>query len=70
MSGILVPLKYITYRSNKMTDGINLTGFNELKPAGTNNLDLNGQQDAGIQHSAFPATDKSTQDGSGRRQRR
>jgi hypothetical protein len=63
MSGILVPLKYITYRSKKMTDGINLTGFNELKPAGTNNLDLNPTGQA--PDSAFPATDKSAQDGSG-----
>jgi hypothetical protein len=46
-----------------MTDGINLTGFNETKPGATNNLDLNptGQEPA----SAFPATDKSSQDGAG-----
>jgi len=46
-----------------MTDGINLTGFNETKPGATNNLDLNptGTQPA----SAFPSTDKSSQDGSG-----
>ena len=46
-----------------MSDGLNLTGFNETKPGATNNLDLNptGQAPA----SAFAATDKSTQDGSG-----
>jgi hypothetical protein len=46
-----------------MSDGINLTGFNETKPGATNNLDLNptGQAPA----SAFPSTDKSSQDGSG-----
>jgi len=46
-----------------MSDGMNLTGFNETKPGATNNLDLNptGQAPA----SAFPSTDKSTQDGSG-----
>lgn len=42
---------------------MNLTGFNETKPGATNNLDLNptGQAPA----SAWPATDKSSQDGSG-----
>ena len=46
-----------------MSDGMNLTGFNETKPGATNNLDLNptGQAPA----SAWPATDKSSQDGSG-----
>jgi hypothetical protein len=46
-----------------MTDGMNLTGFNETKPGATNNLDLNptGQAPA----SAFPSTDKSSQDGAG-----
>jgi hypothetical protein len=46
-----------------MTDGINLTGFNELQAAGTNNLDLNptGQAPA----SAFPAQDVSTQGNAG-----
>ena len=47
-----------------MTDGINLTGFNETgEQSGSNNLDLNptGQAPA----AAFPATDKSSQDGSG-----
>jgi len=46
-----------------MTDGLNLTGFNEVKAGNTNNLDLNptGQAPA----AAFPATDKSTQDGAG-----
>jgi hypothetical protein len=42
-----------------MTDGINLTGFNEVKPSPTNNLDLNptGQAPA----AAFPAQDMSQQ---------
>ena len=46
-----------------MTDGINLTGFNELQAAGTNNLDLNptGQAPA----SAFPASDVSAQGNAG-----
>ena len=46
-----------------MTNGNDLTGFNEVKGGDTNNLDLNptGQAPA----SATPATDKSTQDGSG-----
>jgi hypothetical protein len=46
-----------------MTDGINLTGFNEVKDSGSNTLDLNptGQAPA----AAFPATDKSSQDGAG-----
>jgi hypothetical protein len=42
-----------------MTDGLNLTGFNETKAGATNNLDLNptGQAPA----SAFPAQDVSNQ---------
>lgn len=46
-----------------MTNGIDLTGFNELQAGASNNLDLNptGQAPA----AAFPAEDKSTQDGSG-----
>ena len=46
-----------------MTNGIDLTGFNETKPGATNSLDLNptGQAPA----SAFPAADKSSQDGAG-----
>ena len=46
-----------------MTNGNDLTGFNEVKGGDTNSLDLNptGQSP----DSAFPATDKSTQDGSG-----
>ena len=46
-----------------MTDGINLTGFNEVRDSGSNTLDLNptGQEPA----AAFPATDKSSQDGAG-----
>ena len=45
-----------------MTDGINLTGFNEVKPAGTNDINAHYSDNTG---SAFPATDKSTQDSSG-----
>jgi hypothetical protein len=45
-----------------MTDGINLTGFNEVKPAVQHNIDAHYSDNTG---SAFPATDKSTQDGSG-----
>ena len=46
-----------------MTNGNDLTGFNETKAGDTNSLDLNptGQAPA----SAFSATDVSTQDGSG-----
>lgn len=46
-----------------MTDGINLTGFNEVKGGATNNLDLNptGQSPA----SAFSASDVSTQGNAG-----
>ena len=63
MSGILVPLKYITYRGNAMTNGNDLTGFNEVKAPTT--TAWNGEQYAADPASAFPATDKSTQDGSG-----
>jgi len=46
-----------------MTDGINLTGFNEVNNGATNNLDLNptGQAPA----SAFPASDVSSQGDAG-----
>ena len=46
-----------------MTNGIDTTGFNELQAGASNSLDLNptGQAPA----AAFPATDKSTQDGAG-----
>ena len=47
-----------------MSDVLNLTVFNETgDQSGSNNLDLNptGQAPA----AAFPATDKSTQDGAG-----
>ena len=46
-----------------MSDGNNLTGFNETKPGATNSLDLNPTGTAPA--AAFPAADKSTQDGSG-----
>jgi hypothetical protein len=41
-----------------MSDGLNLTGFNDVKPAGTNNL---GEQYAADPKSAFPSTDVSNQ---------
>lgn len=43
-------------------DGLNLNGFNTTKPAGTNNL---GEQYAADPKPAFPAQDKSSQDGAG-----
>jgi hypothetical protein len=47
-----------------MSDGINLTGFNETKPAGTNSIDASGDYSPAT--GSFPtASDKSTQDGSG-----
>jgi hypothetical protein len=45
-----------------MTDGLNLTGFNEVKPAGTNEINAHYSDNTG---SAFAATDKSTQDSAG-----
>ena len=42
-----------------MTDGNNLTGFNEVKPGATNNLDLNPTGQAAA--AAFPAQDMSQQ---------
>lgn len=45
-----------------MSDGLNLTGFNEVKPGEKNNIDAHYSDNTG---SAFPATDKSTQDGAG-----
>ena len=46
-----------------MTNGLDLTGFNETKPGATNSLDLNptGQAPA----AAFPAEDVSTQGAAG-----
>ena len=47
-----------------MSDGINLTGFNETKPAGNNSIDASGDYSPAT--GSFPAaSDKSTQDGSG-----
>jgi hypothetical protein len=47
-----------------MSDGINLTGFNETKPAGTNSIDASGNYSPAT--GSFPAaSDKSTQDGAG-----
>lgn len=45
-----------------MTDGNNLTGFNETKPAATNAINAHYSDNTG---SAFSSTDKSTQDGAG-----
>jgi len=46
-----------------MTNGINLTGFNETgEQSGSNNINLHLSDTPG---SAFPSTDKSTQDGAG-----
>jgi len=63
MGGPLEPSKYKTYRSNKMSDGKDLKGFNETKPV--TNTSWTGEQYASDPASAFPSTDKSTQDGSG-----
>jgi hypothetical protein len=45
-----------------MSDGLNLDGFATVKPSETNNIDGHYSDNTG---SAFPATDKSTQDGAG-----
>jgi len=47
-----------------MSDGINLTGFNETKPGATNSIDASGAYSPA--DGSFPAAqDKSTQDGAG-----
>ncbi len=47
-----------------MTDGLNLTGFNDTKPAGTN--DINASGDYSPATGSFPAaSDKSSQDNAG-----
>lgn len=46
-----------------MSDGKNLTGFNEAKPAGTSPWATESYTEA--PKAAFPATDKSSQDGAG-----
>ena len=47
-----------------MSDGNNLTGFNETKPAGTNSIDASGDYSPAT--GSFPAAaDKSSQDGAG-----
>ena len=51
------------YRRNNMTDGKDLKGFNDVKPVTTTSW--SGEQYAADPASAFPSTDKSTQDGSG-----
>lgn len=47
-----------------MSDGKNLTGFNETRPAGVTPWN-NNEQYAQDPKPAFPATDKSSQDGAG-----
>lgn len=51
------------YRRNNMSDGKDLKGFNDVKPVTTTSW--SGEQYAADPASAFPSTDKSTQDGSG-----
>jgi len=46
-----------------MTDGQNLTGFNDVKPV--TNTSWNGEQYAADPASAFPSSDKSSQGNSG-----
>lgn len=46
-----------------MSDGKNLTGFNEAKPAGSSPWATVAYTDAPA--AAFPSTDKSSQDGAG-----
>jgi hypothetical protein len=46
-----------------MTDGLNLTGFNEVKPTGASPWPTENYTEAPA--SAFPSTDKSAQDGAG-----
>ncbi len=46
-----------------MSDGKDLNGFNETKPANTTSWPTESYTEAPA--SAFPSTDKSTQDGSG-----
>jgi hypothetical protein len=45
-----------------MTDGINLTGFNEVRPAGTNGINAHYSDNTG---SAFAASDVSSQGNAG-----
>jgi hypothetical protein len=46
-----------------MTDGQNLTGFNDVKPV--TNTSWNGEQYAADPASAFPSSDKSSQGNAG-----
>jgi len=45
-----------------MSDGLNLDGFATVKPSATNDINGHYSDNTG---SAFPSTDKSTQDSSG-----
>ena len=46
-----------------MSDGLNLTGFNEVKPSGASPWPTENYTEAPA--GSFSATDKSSQDGSG-----
>jgi hypothetical protein len=46
-----------------MSDGLNLTGFNEVKPAGASPWPTENYTEAPA--GSFPSTDKSSQDGAG-----
>jgi len=63
MDGFLEPSKLTTYRRNKMTNGINTDGFSATgEQSGSNTIDAKYSPNTG---SAFPAQDKSAQDGAG-----
>lgn len=62
MDGLLDPSK-LTLQEIIMSDGKNLTGFNEVKPV--TNTTWSGEQYAADPDKNFSATDKSTQDGAG-----
>jgi hypothetical protein len=59
----LYPHLNTNYRRNKMSDGKDLNGFTSPKVEAASTW--NGEQYAADPASAFPSTDKSTQDGSG-----
>ena len=60
ISGILVPLKFITYRSNNMSDGKDLNGFTSPK-VNDSTVWGNNEQYAADPKAAFPSTDVSNQ---------
>ena len=63
MDGFLDPSKYNNLQEIKMSDGKNLTGFNEAKPAGSSPWPTESYTEA--PKASFPSTDKSSQDGAG-----